>query len=48
MERYLYDNQKKHFTFDFSKKLLCGMHNIAAIEQVEEEVFEHSFPSEEE
>ena len=20
MERYLYDNQKKHYTFDFSKK----------------------------
>lgn len=28
--------------------LLCGMHNIAATEQVEEEIFEHSFPSEEE
>lgn len=28
--------------------LLCGINNIASTKQVEEEIFEHSFPSEKE
>lgn len=47
--KYLASNQAATVDlYDNEEKLLCGMHNIAATEQVEEEVFEHSFPSEEE
>lgn len=46
--KYLASNQAATVDlYDNEEKLLCGMHNIAVTEQVEEEVFEHSFPSEE-
>lgn len=47
--KYLASNQAATVDlYDNEEKLLCGMHNITATEQVEEEVFEHSFPSKEE
>lgn len=47
--KYLASNQAATVDlYDNEEKLLCGMHNIAAIEQVEEEVFEHSFRDTEE
>ena len=45
--KYLASNQAATVDlYDNEEKLLCGMHNIAAIEQVEEETFEHSFKDE--
>ena len=47
--KYLASNQTATVDlYDSEEKLLCGMHNIAAIERVEDEVFEHSFKDEEE
>lgn len=45
--KYLASNQAA--TIDLSTdedNLLCGMYNIAATEQVEDEIFEHSFKDE--
>lgn len=42
--KYLASNQAATVDlYNNEEKLLCGMHTIASIEQVEEEIFEHSF-----
>lgn len=47
--KYLASNQAAIVDlYDNEEKLLCGMQNILVTERVEDEIFEHSFKSDEE